>query len=356
MKLQSLRSASLLAFSLTALSASAGVGSYKLTDLGFPGGSGAEGINNLGQVAISAGNGPFNSRAYEYSGGTSTLLGPTNLGSNAFAINDSGVVAGSIQVAPNGASHAALFSGGSVIDLAGTSFATSISNTGKVTGVGNGQAFLYSGGTTTYLGALPGGTAVSTGYGVNDAGTVVGYAETKIGGTTLYHAFKYSGGTMTDLGSLGPNQGGYGSVARAINNSGTIVGYYTAPTIANGNGFYYSGGAMHPLTGLYTLGSTAYAINDSGRIVGASAVLSGVRAVIYDNGVAVDLNKKLIPTTPTGWVLRYAYDINNTGQIVGVGDFGGQTRAFLLTPVPEPGTWAVLGLGAAALLRRRRKA
>lgn len=36
------------------------------------------------------------------------------------------------------------------------------------------------------------------------------------------------------------------------------------------------------------------------------------------------------------------------------GDFGGWT--FNTSPVPEPATMAVLGLGAAALLRRRRKA
>lgn len=355
MELLSLRSVSLLAFGVCALSASASVGGYKLTDLGFPGGGGATGINSFGQVALTAGNGPFNTRAYEYSGGVSTLLGPSNLGSSAYEINDSGVVAGSIQVAPNGASHGALFSGGSVIDLAGTGAAFAISNNGKVTGVGNGQAFLYSGGTTTYLGALPGGS-LSTGYDVNNAGTVVGYAETKYGGNTYYHAMSSTGGVMTDLGTLGSTSPGYGSVARGINNSGTIVGYYTSPTYSGGNGFYYSGGVMHALTGLYTLGCSAEAINDVGRIVGTSTVLSGQRAVIYDGGVAVDLNKKVVPSTATGWTLRWAYDINNKGQIVGLGEYGGQYRAFLLTPVPEPGTWAALCLGAVALMRRRRKA
>jgi len=356
MKLQSFRSISLLAFGLSALSASASVSNYKLTDLGFPGfNGGASGINSTGQVAITDGNGPFDTRAYRYSSGTNTLLGPTNLGSSAYDINDSGTVVGSIQVAPNGSSHAAIFSGGTVTDLAGTSFASSISNNGKITGSGNGQAFLYSGGTTTYLGALPGG-AISTGYGVNNAGTVVGVAETKVGGNTLYRAFSSTGGVMTDLGTLGSTAPGYSSTARAVNNSGTVVGYYTSPTYSSGNGFYYSGGAMHPLTGLYTLGCTAYGINDSGRIVGTSAVLSGQRAVVYDNGIAVDLNKKVVPSTATGWVLRWAYDINSKGQIVGIGEYGGQYRSFLLTPVPEPGTWAVLGLGTLAVLRRRRKA
>ena len=37
----------------------------------------------------------------------------------------------------------------------------------------------------------------------------------------------------------------------------------------------------------------------------------------------------------SGWNLRSAEGINADGAIVGYGTFGGNTRAFLLTPVPE---------------------
>ena len=60
-----------------------------------------------------------------------------------------------------------------------------------------------------------------------------------------------------------------------------------------------------------------------------------------------DLNS-LIPSS-SGWTLESANDINDSGWIVGVGlNPSGQTDAFLLAPVPEPSTVALLL--AAALL------
>jgi hypothetical protein len=60
----------------------------------------------------------------------------------------------------------------------------------------------------------------------------------------------------------------------------------------------------------------------------------------------------------SGWVLDIAVDISDTGYIVGTGTFEGQTRGFLLTPVPEPSTFVLAACGAVAILvvaaRRRR--
>jgi hypothetical protein len=43
--------------------------------------------------------------------------------------------------------------------------------------------------------------------------------------------------------------------------------------------------------------------------------------------------------------IHSAGDINDHGQIVGVGITGGQRHAFLLTPIPEPSTVTLFALG-----------
>ena len=70
----------------------------------------------------------------------------------------------------------------------------------------------------TDLGTLPGaGTGNSYGYSINDGGQIVGSSSSADGS----HAFLYSGGTMTDLGTL---PGDAESTAFGINNSGQVVG------------------------------------------------------------------------------------------------------------------------------------
>ena len=60
----------------------------------------------------------------------------------------------------------------------------------------------------------------------------------------------------------------------------------------------------------------------------------------------------------TGWSLIEAAAINDSGQIVGYG-FNplGQEHAFILTPVPEPEVYLMMGVGVclAGVIARRRK-
>ena len=92
------------------------------------------------------------------------------------------------------------------------------------------------------------------------------------------------------------------------------------------------------------LSSEAFAINDLGQIVGAS----GKRAFIWESGMMTDLNDLLVPNA--GWDYLFdARDINNNGQITGTGVIDGDRRAYVLTPIPEPGTLLLFALGALVL-------
>lgn len=99
--------------------------------------------------------------------------------------------------------------------------------------------------------------------------------------------------------------------------------------------------------------SVANDINNAGLIVGKSERISGSAAVaiLWENGIAIDLNT-LIPSG-SGWNLLSAEGINDAGDIVGFGTFGGNSRAFLLT-IPEPSSVFMLLLAPLAWLRRRR--
>jgi len=263
-----------------------------------------------------------------------------------------------------------------------------INGSGQVAGTSEAQACLYEDGSVTKLGTLGGG--LSKAFGINDNIQIVGQSETS---SSNIHAFLYESGGMTGLGTLGGNN----SRARGINNSGYVVG-----GAQNDSGdlraFVYNGTTM---SGLGTLGgdsSEAFAINDDGQIVGDSKYSSFYsHAFFYDNGTMTDLGtfggpesraldingssqivgwaniaswddraflyedgellnlNDLIDGSYSDWILEQAYSINDSGQIVGRGvSPSGDQRAFLLSPVPEPATVSLLGLGTLIYLRRRK--
>jgi probable HAF family extracellular repeat protein len=77
--------------------------------------------------------------------------------------------------------------------------------------------------------------------------------------------------------------------------------------------------------------SEALSVNNLGQVVGRAEGFSiGTHAFVYENGHVVDLNS-IIPDL-RGWELLSATDINNHGQIVGLGRHDGNLHGYLLLP------------------------
>ncbi len=327
---------------------------YRVQNLGTLaplGNSTAAAINDSGLVTGTMSNGVDRTR--EVFLGTSqddlrllgTLGGPLSV---AQGLNNRGDVAGWSLNADN-VQRPALYSGGRWHDLAapfGSSargVANAVNASGQVTGQIGGQAFIYSGGLSRELRV---GNA-SEGLGINDRGVVVGGAV--MPGDVVRRPFMYENGVTTLLPSLG---GTFGQ-AHAVNNAGQVVGYsYTAQ--GELLPFLYSGGTMTALAGEGF--GEAFDINERGWVVGSY----NLDAFLWRDGVRHDLNTLIAPDQAGRWSLLSAQGINEGGQIVGYGLFHGYLRGFVATPVPEPGSWALmfagLGVVAAAARRRGRKA
>lgn len=205
----------------------------------------------------------------------------------------------------------------------------------------------------------------SRAFDINESGQVVGWASLTPGG--IHHAFRYDGGGLVDLGALG---GAY-SRAEAINDAGVVVGSYDLgfderafvhdgleasaldSTLNVSESWAYGidpagaivgaisraglGCCVPTFWGLEgelslptnsTVNNRPFAINESGAIVGEG----GGRALLWTETSVQDLNELL----PVGsdWFLTEARDVNEFGQIVGIGTRAGEPHGFLLSPKP----------------------
>jgi probable HAF family extracellular repeat protein len=207
---------------------------------------------------------------------------PGSVSSEAVAVNKSDQVVGfSVE---NDGPHAFLYSGGQMKDLNTLSnvsnellFPTGINASGEVVGLGFFQdgehAFLYNNGLSELnelVWATSGFDVTNRGLAINDIGQIAGDGLEPDHLTE--HAFLYSNGTYTDLGSL---PGKKTSNANAINNLGQVVGtsYNLSGILGDDTAFIYMNDQMIDLNTLLPPNSgwtlqTAISINDKGQIIG----------------------------------------------------------------------------------------
>lgn len=297
-------------------------------------------------------------------------IGPIELGpvvTDAFAINNDGSVTGNVSF--TGTTHAFLSERGIASDihqLGTNSFGNAINDRGIVSGnyidaSGTRRAFMWSAGSASDLGNF--GLALDTvANGINSAGAIVGGSSAMP--SMVQHAYRWTpagiedlhqlggsseafdinntgqivgtfegaatrafvltyGGTMIDLGTLG----GASAEARAVNDSGVIVG---SSDRSDGfrHAFKYDRGEMTDLGAFPGSESHAWGINSHGVVVGDS----GGKAVMFTDAKVIDLNS-LLPQG-SGWLLSVARGINDAGQITGYGSFNGRSRAFVLNTPP----------------------
>jgi probable HAF family extracellular repeat protein len=251
----------------------------------------------------------------------------------------------------------------------------------------------YSSGTATILPTLGGGGATSA-AGVSNSGLVVGYSvstDTYVdsNGNTVNapHAFVWSASTgmvdlgltnncsyatgisadgntiIGDIGASGVGQLGQAvkwtktgstwtmtplvqksqynqTVPFGINSSTNVVGgCFDYPEGGFPNVFqialeFKNDGSIVRIGGLYQQ-SSAYArgINDSGVIVGYDGTTPFVNYTGLP-GANTDLTTLVSPVSGAGWALKYAYGIDNNGEIVGRGTITSTntSHGYLLTP------------------------
>jgi len=319
-------------------------------------GSIARALNDSGQVIGTSYN-ASGSNAFRWSAinGIEVLPLPSGSGSSAEAagINAAGQIVGSADF------RGLLWDGATVTDLSalpgGQNFVPfGISNSGVIAGSGNPfeTAVHISSGAVTALPKLDENDSFSRALAINSRGDIVGQ----------------SGGSAVIWVSLSPVELAVSASARAINDTNGIAGNLASP-IPTGPGRSFQ--AVLWVSGMMSIlsnpigfdGSVAVGINDANTVVGFGGPVGFLpaglnqgthRALLWDDGVAYDLNS--LTTNGSDWTLLEAWDVNNRGEIVGVGLHHDQgLRAFILTPVPEPASvWTML-LGMAVLLGALRK-
>ncbi|HXJ59181.1 MAG TPA: DUF3466 family protein [Verrucomicrobiae bacterium] len=214
-------------------------------DLGSLGGSSvASSVNNSGQIVGYSATPTNWQRALFWPNANSPALPLGSFGGlydEAFAINDSGQIVGDASAAGTGSRRAALWNNSSSAprDL-GTlgleqSTAWAINKSGQIVGAAAQYTvsfqvlpIFWANGSSAPVPLATLGGNVGAALGLNSSGRIVGYSTATVNGPSHAVLWDNSASPATDLNTLLPaNSGWVLQSAKAINDSGEIVGYGT---------------------------------------------------------------------------------------------------------------------------------
>jgi len=207
--------------------------------------------------------------------------------------------------------------------------------------------WLLDGGTVLGLDVLPGNQGdLGQAEEISEDGLTVGGVRDPVGNPHMNFAVIWN--LLGDATDLGKAPGSTEATARSINSAHTVVGEswfgdnqqggkrLATVWTPNGTPFSYTAALLPGIAGLGGH-SAPPGINDAGDIVGWIQETDGAdpHAVLWRGPApyaAVDLNELIDPAS--GWYLRAAADVNESGVIVGQGfNPAGDLEAFMLTPV-----------------------
>jgi probable HAF family extracellular repeat protein len=325
---------------------------YQLVDLGALEGinSSAIGINNAGDIVgtsqVHDASGNLLTHAFLYRNGVMTDLGclPGQTICRPAAVNGAGQIIG--QANNSGGSgpirfRAFLYQNGAMTDITPAdkteAIANDINEVGTIVGrarVLQWRAFVFSGPSGMDLGRFSGSNLESSeATAINNHDQVVGYW---VGTGNVYHGFLYDLPSRTWVEIQAPCSPNCFVQPLDVNDAGQVVGGYS-PAAGLSHAFLYDHGQFLDLDPQGVGSSVAFAVNASGDVVGYwphGSGQGGFHAFLYKDGVMQSI-EDLIPPSPD-WNFDLAYDINDSGQIVGPALHDNQGRAFLLTPNRPP--------------------
>lgn len=205
-----------------------------------------------------------------------------------------------------------------------------ISNTGLVVGTDSYPAirgYIWEDGQVTRIEPAY-QNATTTGFGVNASGAVVGTTLGPGYNGPIVRPFIYQNGTLNYIPDVIPNAPNVNArAAYAINDAGAAVGEWESRPFIYANGVSrWLEGSVNAAGNLATLG-VAKDINNKGWAVGTMSYQGATGAVVWHDGIAVDLGT--LPVLDWQHPDASANAINDLNEVVGVSRSALGMRAFL---------------------------